>query len=365
MARSRTLRAGLDQEAEELKVLSLNVNALHEILFEPQLEKAFRINPAIFKEIKQSMKAGYQAEHPIFIWRRNGEKVLIDGYTRTKAAMEIINEAKENGERPPFESITYKEFPHDRFTSIDEALSFVDTIQLRRRNITDADILHFLDRPRSEVWLRVTAGKYSEPLRGAGELSDHVAQYFNGILSRSKVIRALRVLKEAPVAAVQQIYAGESTIASVEQGLKTKKEILSLGNTKEALELVATKIDDLTDQIPETKKHSRDDESAEVSQNPTAGPSTEPVKPADKKQPERKSNQKSEKLSQIEQERLERIIELVQIGGKQLAKGREFAEKFAEEFILAMGEAKLIKRREAEILSKQFAVVIERRYSQA
>jgi ParB-like chromosome segregation protein Spo0J len=96
-----------------------------DIRTDPVLEKIFAIKDETLEAIINSMKeSGYDKAEPIVIWK--GKNVVVDGYTRLKAAkaagiMEIPVEEKE-------------------FVSLDEAKRYTKKRQIDRRNLSQSEI---------------------------------------------------------------------------------------------------------------------------------------------------------------------------------------------------------------------------------
>ncbi|GAB1482149.1 hypothetical protein MASR2M78_09640 [Treponema sp.] len=86
------------------------------------------------------MKAnGFDASKPVNVWKKpDGTRVLIDGYTRVRAAEEL-----------GLLRVTAYE---KTFTSEDEALAYAIHTQRDRRNLSDAELLRLIelvDRPQT------------------------------------------------------------------------------------------------------------------------------------------------------------------------------------------------------------------------
>lgn len=94
--------------------------------FHPEFQNLFPINPTTLQQIKESMKEhGYDESQPLLIWKEEG--VLLDGHTRLAAA-------KENNF---FDIPVYEK----SFTSLEEALEYALSLQVARRNLTDAELV--------------------------------------------------------------------------------------------------------------------------------------------------------------------------------------------------------------------------------
>jgi ParB family chromosome partitioning protein len=114
-------------------------------LYLDQLSKAepfsslFSIKPEVIEAIKADMAVnGFDPFKPVNVWRRpDGSRILIDGYTRVKAAEDL-----------GLLRVTAYE---KAFASEDEALAYAIHTQKDRRNLSDAELLRIIelvDRPQ-------------------------------------------------------------------------------------------------------------------------------------------------------------------------------------------------------------------------
>jgi hypothetical protein len=93
----------------------------------------FQIQAEILEAIKADMAAhGFDESKPVNIWRtEDGRRVLIDGYTRVRAAEEL-----------GFLKVTASE---RTFNSEAEALAYAIHTQRDRRNLNDMELLHLVE----------------------------------------------------------------------------------------------------------------------------------------------------------------------------------------------------------------------------
>ena len=93
----------------------------------------FQIQAEILEAIKADMAAhGFDESKPVNIWRtEDGRRVLIDGYTRVRAAEEL-----------GFLKVTASE---RAFPSEAEALAYAIHTQRDRRNLNDVELLHLVE----------------------------------------------------------------------------------------------------------------------------------------------------------------------------------------------------------------------------
>ena len=93
----------------------------------------FTIKPEVFEAIKADMKAnGFDPSKPVNVWKKpDGTRVLIDGYTRVRAAEEL-----------GLLRVTAYE---KTFASEAEALAYAIHTQRDRRNLSDAELLRLIE----------------------------------------------------------------------------------------------------------------------------------------------------------------------------------------------------------------------------
>jgi ParB family chromosome partitioning protein len=107
--------------------LSRLVN-IEEIKTQKEFEELFPIVPTNQEKIRKRMEVrGYDNSQPLHIWEREGKPVLIDGHHRLRAA-------RENG-------ITEIPCYFHRFEDLEEALEYAISVQVERRNLSDAELL--------------------------------------------------------------------------------------------------------------------------------------------------------------------------------------------------------------------------------
>lgn len=170
----------------------------------------FSIKAEIFEAIKADMSVnGFDPSKPVNVWRKpDGTRVLIDGYTRVRAAEELCL----------LRVIAYEK----TFTSEAEALAYAIHTQKDRRNLSDAELLRLIelvDRPQTGfntpvASIEATAGK---PRKTAEITADTIGT------SRAKVERARAVLSDPEEAAA--VHRGEKTIHQSAEAAKAKRAI--------------------------------------------------------------------------------------------------------------------------------------------
>ncbi len=185
-------------------------------LYLDQLTKAepfsslFTIKPEVFEAIKADMAVnGFDPSKPVNVWRKvDGTQVLIDGYTRVRAAEEL-----------GLLRVTAYE---KTFASEAEALAYAIHTQKDRRNLSDAELLRLIelvDRPQTGFNTPVAAieATDSKPRKTAELTADTIGT------SRAKVERARAVLSDPEEAAA--VRRGEKTIHQAALAAKAKRAV--------------------------------------------------------------------------------------------------------------------------------------------
>ena len=126
-------------DEEELRIDETNSGAtelakmkmINEIKVRPSFKTLFAIDESTVSEIAENIKeSGYDKSQPVHIWKE--ENILIDGHTRLAAA-------KLAG---MFEIPVYEHsFPDER-----SALLYAYSLQLNRRNLSDADLVNAVQK---------------------------------------------------------------------------------------------------------------------------------------------------------------------------------------------------------------------------
>lgn len=185
-------------------------------LYLDQLTKAepfaslFSIKAEIFEAIKADMAVnGFDPSKPVNVWRKpDGTRILIDGYTRVRAAEEL-----------GLLRVTAYE---KTFATEAEALAYAIHTQKDRRNLSDAELLRLIelvDRPQTGfntpvASIEATAGK---PRKTAEITADTIGT------SRTKVERARTVLSDPEEATA--VRRGEKTIHQAAEAAKAKRVV--------------------------------------------------------------------------------------------------------------------------------------------
>lgn len=164
---------------------------ISEIRYSKEFQTLLPINPATLEIIKESMKKyGYDESQPIHIWKEKGE--IIDGFTRLQATKDL-----------GFYDIPVYE--HSLGDNIKDVMQYVATLQVARRNLTDAEILIFIEK----------LGIYGLTAKEISETLD---------ISIKKVERARSVLNNATEEQIEAVKSGKETINSKYNEVHPKSE---------------------------------------------------------------------------------------------------------------------------------------------
>jgi len=170
----------------------------------------FSIKPEVFEAIKADMAVnGFDPSKPVNVWRKpDGTRVLIDGYTRIRAAEEL-----------GLLRVTAYE---KTFPSETEALAYAVHTQKDRRNLSDAELLRFIelvDRPQEgfRAPLASIEANDGQPRKTAEVTAGTIGT------SRAKVERARTVLSDPDEAGA--VRRGEKTIHQAAEAAKAKRVV--------------------------------------------------------------------------------------------------------------------------------------------
>jgi len=180
----------------------------------------FTIKNEVFEAIKANMKAnGFDPSKPVNVWRKSdGTRVLIDGYTRVRAAEEL-----------GLLRVTAYE---KTFASEGEALAYAIHTQRDRRNLSDAELLRLIelvDQPQAGFNTAVASTEATDgrPHKTAEITADAIGT------SRAKVERARVVLSDPDEAAA--VRRGEKTIHQAAEAAKAKRATRSVPSRAKTL----------------------------------------------------------------------------------------------------------------------------------
>jgi ParB-like chromosome segregation protein Spo0J len=180
----------------------------------------FVIKPEVLVAIKVDMEAnGFDPSKPVNVWKKtDGTRVLIDGYTRVRAAEEL-----------GLLRVTAYE---KTFTSEAEALAYAIHTQRDRRNLSDGELLRLIelvDRPQDGFRSALASfdANGDSPSKTAAITADTLGT------SASKVERARVVLSDPDEAAA--VRRGDKTIHQAAEAAKAKRVTHSAHSRARAL----------------------------------------------------------------------------------------------------------------------------------
>lgn len=181
---------------------------LDQIIKAEPFASLFSIKAEVLAAIVVDMKAnGFDASKPVNVWKKSdGTRVLIEGYTRVRAAEEL-----------GLLRVTAYE---KTFDSEGEALAYAIHTQQDRRNLSDAELLRLIelvDRPQKGFHSPIApiGAIDSGPTKTAVVTGDAIG------ISARKVERARVVLSDPDASAA--IRRGEKTIHQAPEDAKAKK----------------------------------------------------------------------------------------------------------------------------------------------
>lgn len=214
---TRPDKAAVNNSGEKAVGIELYLDQL--IKTEP-FSSLFSIKPEVFEAIKADMAVnGFDPSKPVNVWRKPDDtRVLIDGYTRVRAAEEL-----------GLLRVTAYE---KTFATEAEALAYAIHTQRDRRNLSDAELLRLIelvDQPQtgfntSVAPIGATEGKASKT---ATITADAIG------ISARKVERARAVLSDTEEAAA--VRRGEKTIHQAAEAAKAKRVVPQAPTKKRGL----------------------------------------------------------------------------------------------------------------------------------
>jgi hypothetical protein len=184
----------------------------------PLFEGLFTINGELLAKIEQNMREeNYDDSQPIILatWEGQEEPVCIDGHTRLKAAI--------NGGIREIAVYPYE------FETEEDAFEYAIRLQSNRRNLTDGDLLHCVERlhqQRSRGGDRRSEEAKSMPKScgkkgGRSAAANQTAEMLN--ISSRKVEQALTVIKHGSPETKDAVLKNEMSINRAYQ--RTRKEL--------------------------------------------------------------------------------------------------------------------------------------------
>jgi len=181
---------------EHENIVMINPN---ELVIDPILSKEFDINEDDLERIKTSMiRKGFDKAEPVVVLKENDRFVIVDGNSRTRASKEL------NIDLIP---ISIKKFK-DR----DEALAYTKFRQINRRNLSDKELLKYVQNMPEKKERDGRKGRSDELV--AKELS----------VSTSKITQTKYVNKNSSKEDLEAINSGEKSTNEIYQKLRAEKK---------------------------------------------------------------------------------------------------------------------------------------------
>ncbi len=210
-------------EVNEITMVEIEMINPKEIKTHQHFEDLFPIKLELLEKIEEGMKEWeYDKSQPIIVgtWEGQDEPVCIDGHTRLLAALNVgITEVP-----------VYEYEYDDEETAIEHAIM----LQCHRRNLSDAELLHFiemLDRP--SVLHRNENGKFAGAPNGAAGKSAEATGKLLGISGR-KVERGRTIIDHGDPEIVEAVKNGEMSVnKGYEETQKKRKKLQSTSKPSE------------------------------------------------------------------------------------------------------------------------------------
>ncbi len=169
----------------------------------------FTIRPEVLEAIKSDMmEKGFDPSKPVNVWKKeDGTRVLVDGYTRVRAAEEL-----------GFLRVTAYE---KTFGSEEEAVAYAIHTQKDRRNLSDAELLRLIEVvDRRQEGFHAPLAPNGANQGNSGKTAVITADAIG--ISARKVERARAVLSD-PVEA-DAVRRGEKTIHQAAETAKARRD---------------------------------------------------------------------------------------------------------------------------------------------
>jgi ParB family chromosome partitioning protein len=216
--------SGNNSSVRRIETLNMNID---ELLLEEPFKSLFPIRDQVRSAIRSHMQEhGYDESKPVDVWKRatqdGFEYVLVDGFTRARAAKEIGR-------------LTVMAYLHD-FASVEEARDYAIHTQRDRRNLSDAEIMSVL----SAIDKKMTGFKRNLPIASSdatAEPSPKTAQRTAREIGTStrKVEKARKVDSDVEIAAA--VKRGELSINKGYNTIRAREKAASaLGGGEPVLE---------------------------------------------------------------------------------------------------------------------------------
>ncbi|MBF2710005.1 DUF5131 family protein [Flavobacterium soyangense] len=182
------------------------------------------IDNDLFESLKEDIKKNGVNDPIIYITIPNGQKLVIEGHTRLRAAI----------------SLNLKIFPtkelNETFNSLDELKLWMVSHQLQRRNLSIAEkiSLAYLSKPTIDKLAKENLSKAGKSfskkateIKSVGEIAkidtyQEIANLAN--VGRTTVVKYSQVMAKASESVIENLKKGNITIGSAHASIKKKKE---------------------------------------------------------------------------------------------------------------------------------------------
>ncbi len=194
-----------------------------EIKTHKSFEALFQIRPELLTMIEEDMKTWeYDESQPIIVgtWEGQNDPVCIDGHTRLQAAKNV--------------GITEVPVYEYEYTCEDAAIEHAIVLQCHRRNLSDAELLHFIEMlDTRSIPQRNENGKFAGAPNGAAGKSAEATGKLLGISGR-KVERGRTIIDHGDSEIVEAVKNGEMSVnKGYEETQKKRKKLQSTSKPSE------------------------------------------------------------------------------------------------------------------------------------
>lgn len=199
-------------EHENIKMVDPNV-----LQIDPEYSKEYEIKIDVLERIKTNMSnTGYDFSEPIIVYLDDGKYVIVDGHTRSRAAKELGIKLV---------AISIKNFKDRK-----EALAYTRNRQINRRNLSDKELLKYIQ----------SMPKKKEKDGQKGRQNELIAKQLN--ISPAKVTQLKYVEKYASEEDKEAINNDEKSNNEVYQKLREEKKNKSKDSENELIDSSEKKI---------------------------------------------------------------------------------------------------------------------------
>lgn len=192
--------AGLQAQIVDLQKKGIKELQISELVRRDPFAKVFPIGATILDSIESEMRStGFDRTQPVIVWETEEGYLLIDGFTRTKAA-----------EAAGLKSVFAIVLPDDYFKSEPDAIEYMIRLQFHRRSVSD------------DMLLAAAENFQPNKTRGEGREAEQFARRYG--IGRATANRVLAVAKRAEENDKSEIRAGTATINQIYNQLRDAEE---------------------------------------------------------------------------------------------------------------------------------------------